>query len=852
MSSSFLNFASLFALACFASMTQITFGQGDSLRDDLVSYWPLDEIQGNSTPDLASGFDFFVENLTSTDIITGRFGMAFNFKKANKAHLVRNHDPADDLPAIKNDSFTVAYWVRAVGTGQRDLRTFSEASNITNDGTPLFTMATSGDGSDGSIGILFRDRGDFTTFYDTTEATPLDGMDWRHIAFVQTAQDDGSATRQIFIDGVLDSLVIDPKPANFTHNMNTTSIGAVVRASDSAHIDGDIDEVAIWKRALTQAEIDDLRTNGMPDLDVLQEDLAISSFTPEFQRVVEGDQVRLSWDATQDATLTIDQGVGDVTAISDFGVGSTMVTISAETTFTLTASRGAEPPVTQSITVSPITGVAAEWNWIEDFSDLNLGALGSQNSWRTPSGSWDVTTIGNTQSLITSGGNDLTGRIVETHAIQENSSRTLFFRFCVNSVDSDLPIRARVGMTEKSLRFVNDWNDNNGTYVIFTRDAGGDLQLQAIDGINGTPVDSGMTFTPGTSYDVWIDVQNVPLDMTDTFSVHVAPTGGARQTVFANFSSDREPQEVVLLGVPRPVIDTVFLVTTTATNLGPQAIAFDDFYISDADVLSSTVPVASGFGKVPQLPSRIEISNIAHDSDADTTEITWASSEGQLYEIRKSLDLTGNPSSWQLVMSDVAGAASPATTTTAIVDTAATEERAFYVVIEIDPPALFEEDFESGSGGWVNMPFSGDSGNTVWEWGAPSNVGPPTGADGSMNSFGTNISANYGTSSFIGLVSPPIDLTGVTSANLSFEHYLQYESDFDFARVIAVENGTSNELGGSIFEGSTSAAVWSRVIADLPDEAFGQVIQLQFTFESTDVEANLAGWYIDNVSVNAE
>ncbi|MFT6238477.1 MAG: hypothetical protein ACJAQT_000548 [Akkermansiaceae bacterium] len=37
----------------------------------------------------------------------GKFGSAFNFKKVNKAHLVRNHDPADDPPAIKNESFTL-------------------------------------------------------------------------------------------------------------------------------------------------------------------------------------------------------------------------------------------------------------------------------------------------------------------------------------------------------------------------------------------------------------------------------------------------------------------------------------------------------------------------------------------------------------------------------------------------------------------------------------------------------------------------------------------------------------------------------------------------------------------------
>lgn len=53
-----------------------------------------------------------------------------------------------------------------------------------------------------------------------------------HVAFVQAAQADGSATKQVYIDGVLDSIAIPNKPVGYTHNMNTTSIAAVLRTSD--------------------------------------------------------------------------------------------------------------------------------------------------------------------------------------------------------------------------------------------------------------------------------------------------------------------------------------------------------------------------------------------------------------------------------------------------------------------------------------------------------------------------------------------------------------------------------------------------------------------------------------------
>ena len=268
----------------------------------------------------------------------------------------------------------------------------------------------------------------------------------------------------------------------------------------------------IWKRPLTQAGLDDLIANGMPDLDEQQEDLQINSFAPEFRKVASGDEVTITWDATQDATLEIDQGIGDATATSEFGVGSTKVVITEDTTFTLTASRDDEAPVTQTLTVSQITGVASGWNWIDDFNGLTHGALSSQGSWLTAEGPWEVTTIGNTEATTATAGTDLTGRITQTRALREDSTRTLFFRFCYSSAETDFPVLAKVGFGEKAIRFAIDYVNNIGTYTTFRRDIGGPLRMEAIDGIGGPVTGSGITFEPDTSYDVWIDVNKDPLD----------------------------------------------------------------------------------------------------------------------------------------------------------------------------------------------------------------------------------------------------------------------------------------------------------------------------------------------------
>ena len=622
-------------------------GQGESLKTDLVSYWPLDVAEGNKTPDLASGYDFTLVNMDAGDLITGKFGMAFNFKKIDLAHLTRTHDAADDLPANKNNSFTVAFWTRTNAVGQRDLRLFSEGNNST--GTPLFTLGTDNTATgSNSLDIYIRQPPSAETGHLKTAALPLDGLDWHHIAFVQALQPDGTSTRQVYIDGVLDTLAIPNKAANQIFNMNITSVGAVVRSGDVAHIDGDVDEVVIWKRAITPSEISDLIANGMPDLEEPQEDLAINAFKSEFRSVIAGDEVKLSWDATKDATLSISPGIGDVTGISSFGVGSTTVTINEPTTFTLTATRGVEAPITQSVTVSPVSGVAAGWNWIEDFNDLPAGALGTQGGWVAPEGSFLVKTIGSTQAIHQTANTDLAGRLLGTHGIAEGSSRTLFFRFCASSLDPDLPIALKVGLSEKPFRFASDWNDNIGTYVIFSREAAGPLQLQAINGIGGAPVDSGVTLDPDASYDVWIDVTNNPLGSTDKFSVYLAPSGGTRSLIFDNFDSDRQPGEVFLLGVPRAPIDSIFAVSTTLAGQASQTVALDDFYVSPAGSFLASTPVPSGFGKGPLGPP--EIVSYTFDGTSSLT-LEWNSRPGLIYGLWASPDLSDQ--SWVELVDEI-------------------------------------------------------------------------------------------------------------------------------------------------------------------------------------------------------
>jgi hypothetical protein len=80
-----------------------------NLSNDLVSYWPLDEVQGTKTPDLVSGYDMDLSNLTAADLVEGKVGKAFSFSNARKTLLSRVHKAGEQLPINQHPSFTIPF-----------------------------------------------------------------------------------------------------------------------------------------------------------------------------------------------------------------------------------------------------------------------------------------------------------------------------------------------------------------------------------------------------------------------------------------------------------------------------------------------------------------------------------------------------------------------------------------------------------------------------------------------------------------------------------------------------------------------------------------------------------------------
>jgi hypothetical protein len=641
-----------------------------ALTNGLVAYWPLDELQAGKTPDVVSGYDMEARNLVATDVVPGVRTNAFSFFNARQTLLSRVHAAGDDLPINKHPAFTVSMWAKVNGPGQVDLRVFSEANTTVSD--PLFNIGTHNTGASGQVDLLIRQGGSTQVGHILTTAEPFDDA-WHHIVFTQ--QTDG--TRTFYIDGVADDLVIGPKPAGFNYNFNDTTIGGILRASPSHWVTGLIDEVAVWKRALTEAEINDVRVNGVPRTTSAVLPLEIRSFTAEFPAVAQGDRVFLRWDASKDATLSI-TGIGDVTGISTVGVGSTNVLVNQSTTFQLVATRSGQS-VTSQVQVVTVPNVATNWRLIENFNSRPAGRIAG--NWLNPEGIAAVVDLGLNKVLTYENGDDLAAVPLSSMTVTEGQRATLFFRLYVSPDDLASVLGSTFGLTDRPIRFNGDFNGNVGPYVRLERISdGAPIELQAHNGVGASYDPASVTIEPGSVYKLWIDVDNRPFNVVDgvqnggdIYSVLIQKEGdAARTTIFQDYVSDRDAVTIdPALGAPGPNLTHVFIAAlggSQGTN-----VFFDDFYLSQGAFNSTTPVPASSFVKV-DAPAEIRITSATKAGNSFTLQ--WSARAGATYNVLKKTTLSG---AWAPIASGIpTGGATGASVS--YTDTAATGSSGFYQI----------------------------------------------------------------------------------------------------------------------------------------------------------------------------
>lgn len=614
---------------------------------DLVSHWPLDEVVGTKTPDVVSGYDMDLNNLSAADLVTGKIGKTFAFSNAAKTMLSRVHKAGEALPINQHPAFTVSMWAKVNGTGQNDLRLFSEGNTGNSD--PLFNLGTHN--VDGTLDVFIRQSGWTAVNHIITTAQPLDDA-WHYITFVQ--QTDGSRT--IYIDGAADDLVIPAKPAG-TFNVNDTTIGGILRASAGFWVTGLIDDVALWKRALEPAEITNVFANGVPAVFTRKAPLEIRTFRADYTAVAQGDSVVLRWEANSDASLAIDNGIGSVSTNTAFGIGSISIPVTASKTFTLTATRGTES-VTAQISITAVPGVAPGWRLIENFNGLAAGGIIGKGNWVNPEGTFSVVDLGINRALGYTDGNSLAALPLSSLTLREGQKASLFFRVYVGTNDLASVLAITFGLTERPIRFNGDFNGNVGPYLRLERLGEGlTTDLQAHNGVGAFYEPAPDAIQPGSAYRIWIDIDNRPFDVQggvqndgDIFSVHIQKEGDAsRTTLFTDYLADRDAVTIdPVFGAPATNLTHLFF-SAIGANQGTNNVLFDDFYISNG-AINSTVPVAASTFVRIDPPVEIKVSGVSFDQAGKSVSFSWTSTAGAKYSVLKASAITGP---WTTVVATV-------------------------------------------------------------------------------------------------------------------------------------------------------------------------------------------------------
>lgn len=251
-----------------------------SLTDDLVSYWKLDETSGIRKD------SWGLNNLTDNNTVTSQTGIVNNagdFEETTSEYL---SIPDNASLSMADENFSISAWVKLeTVTGQRKVVVAKGDTNTSlaqeyllwyNPSTSRFTFHV----SDGTV----------QTQLTADNFGAASAGVWYHLLAIHNADTDTLSIR-----------VNNGTPNTTSHSggvqdsTNPFHIGRGFAAASNHYFDGLIDEVGIWRKALTDDEITSLYSSGKPlhspdgtDLTNLQQSGGIK-VSPDGEIKMEGD-----------------------------------------------------------------------------------------------------------------------------------------------------------------------------------------------------------------------------------------------------------------------------------------------------------------------------------------------------------------------------------------------------------------------------------------------------------------------------------------------------------------------------------------------------------------------------------
>ena len=223
--------------------------QQTNCPEGLLAYWKLDEQED---------YSMFYDSYGSNNALSKSNALPLNGDGILKGAKEFNNNtimaaPFDSLFNWKNeDSFSIELWMNTGVTAD------SEKVMINRyEGTGKMSWWL-GYNSLGQAGISIRDNnGDWMEFYGKSK---VNDNTWHHIAGIRDASDNSV---KIYVDGNLENSMVK----NFSGDFLGTSQIYIGTHAKYSHFDGWLDEVAVYKKALSKEEIDLHYQNALKGID---------------------------------------------------------------------------------------------------------------------------------------------------------------------------------------------------------------------------------------------------------------------------------------------------------------------------------------------------------------------------------------------------------------------------------------------------------------------------------------------------------------------------------------------------------------------------------------------------------
>lgn len=228
-----------------------TVAPGGRVSDNLVAYWPLDEASGNAL-DVAGTTPLTAINAPGTT--TGKVVTARTFARASNRYFRSANVPALQVP---NTDFSFSVWVFLQGASGMQTIFGKDQQNVA-ETMREYTLEHDLSGLPAVNQLRWYVRG----LTNPAKWTGITQNVWHHVVCVyETA----TKAQRLYVDGAGPVTAFGTTAMTYTGNefrVGTSYDAGPGRAFESNSLDGALDELSMWKRALSASEVAWLYNGG--------------------------------------------------------------------------------------------------------------------------------------------------------------------------------------------------------------------------------------------------------------------------------------------------------------------------------------------------------------------------------------------------------------------------------------------------------------------------------------------------------------------------------------------------------------------------------------------------------------